>query len=680
MDDLSTLYQTYMQKSAEQEELTRAMLERIEKDRAANQRLFNQVAEMGFVGKVDKKEFNAFLQKPYDLIPRGKDTYILIVPKFIQFSAGWRMLTNENSEYNHFEITRFTHFLNPLPDWLAEKAGYDHPTWNGFIEGNALVVTSGDAQKVAAHFGKAVAGRTGNRLTLKPASRFDVLRRMIKEDGILPYTTAPIPLELRRDPEQYKSTDALDGSTFQLRPWQQRTYDRDFLEWSRLTVIAWGQTGKSFLGLEACAGLRGRKLILTYRKNLREQWLTRRLPLLSEEARSEVIVDSYHNLHKYRKEKFSLVILDECHHVPANLCIDAAMLDTIAVIGMSASPVREDGNEELIIALCGKPVGLDWEVSDTQKPHVHIWMVKDQAAKYATVQRLSEKPIKGKTFIFTWKLGIGEKIAQMLDVPFVQHKTKNALQVIDDHDTVVVSSVADEGLSAPVDRIIEADFQFGGRAQLFQRYLRGANDTGRKSEFHSIITVEEYARYAKRYLIFEYHGLDIELHDETGRQKENGESLYAVRGKPNKSGYAPLSPPVRVKAGAFEVVRNPSPNAVVKIIEPRRTKASKPQSEVDQVLSNPAVAKMLQDAYAKAGRQVQQEKKIHTVLKLGWDLPVSLEMLKAGKALNARALRSYKKAFHLAEEAGLMLKTGEGWIANKGKLKQVVDLNARFKK
>lgn len=670
MNELNALFATYLEKNAEQADLTRAMLERIEQDRAANEKLFREVAAAGFVGNVDRAGFQSWLKKPYDLVPRGKDAYILIIPKFIPFSAGWRMLTNENSEYNHFEITRFTHFLNPLPAWLAEKAGYDAPTWKGVLEGNTLIVTDGDAEKVAQKFGKAVAGRVGNRLTLKPASRFDVLRRMIKEDGILPYAPAPIPRELLRNPDDYKAADPANGiEKFKLRAWQQKSYET-FLEWSRLTLIAWGQTGKSFLGLEALAGLRGQKIVFTYRKNLKEQWLTRRLPLLSDEARAEVIVDSYHNLHKYRKEKFSLVILDEAHHVPADLCIDAATLDTQALIGMSASPVREDGNEELIIALCGKPEGMDWEVTETQKPHIHIWLVKDQAQKYAMVQRLAEKRIKGKTFVFTWRLNIGEKLGKLLDVPFIQHKTKNALTVIDENDTVVLSSVGDEGLSAAVDRIIEADFQFGGRAQLLQRYLRAANDTGRKSEFHSIVTQEEYGKYAKRYLIFEYHGLDIEAHDETGRVEQHGARVVASVARQALK---------RVERKLATEVQQ----SVKRAVKPER-KPTKPKSEMEEWLAVPSVKKLVDAAEAKIGKDAAGF--VTRALELCWDSAVSVEEIAIGKAAGKTVVTRYAAGYRCALECELVADLSPNekvfkkkrFMANKSKIKGLVDLWNKF--
>ena len=666
MNDLKTLFESYLAKNAEQAELTRTMLERIEQDRADTQALFNRVAEMAFMSDVDQNALQSFFARPYDLVPRGKDSYILIVPKFIPFSAGWRILANEKSEYNHFEITRFTHLLNPLPDWLAEKANYTAPTWGGVVEGNTLIVTHGDPEKIASKFGKAVATRHGNKLTLKPASRFDVLRRMIKEDGILPFAPAPIPRELLRNPDDYKSADpALGLEKFKLRAWQQKTFTEEFLEWSRIGLFAWGQTGKSYLGLEGCAALRGQKIIFTYRKNLRDQWLTRRLPLLSDEARAEVIVDSYHNLHKYKNSEFSLVILDECHHVPANLCIEAAYLKTQALIGMSASPVREDGNEDLIVALTGKPVGLDWVVTDTQKPNVHVWVVKDEAAKFDLTEQLVAKRIKGKTFVFSWRIEIGEKICKRLDIPFITGKTKNALQIIDDNDIVGVSSVADEGLSAPVDRIVEVSFQYGGRAAVLQRYLRAANETGTKGEFHSIVTPEDLQKYGKRYSIFEYNGLEIEYHDTTARAERVSKS--DVRQAPmfdTPRTRVPSSTRIKPRVGGMKA------SAV----------ASKPKTEIDTILENRAVQRALDTAYAEAGKKIRGEKILHRILALGWEAPVSTELLIIGGQISKGRAWVYDSAFKIAVKHQLMARVGDGYQTNRARLNQLVKASERFSK
>ncbi len=83
--------------------------------------------------------------------------------------------------------------------------------------------------------------------------------------------------------------------------------------------------------------------------------------------------------------------------------------------------------------------------------------------------------------------------------------------MIGGNDTVVVSKIGDAGLSFPVDRIVEIDFQFGSRQEAGQRALRAAYDTGRKAEYHVLMTREELERYSKRLLIYEQWGLEMQI-------------------------------------------------------------------------------------------------------------------------------------------------------------------------
>jgi superfamily II DNA or RNA helicase len=108
---------------------------------------------------------------------------------------------------------------------------------------------------------RTIARCEGDRLLLKPANQFDLIRRIIREEGFLPYLPHPVPAELRRKGKV----------NFHLRPHQQRDYER-FLEVGAVSVFAYPQTGKSFLTLKAIADLIGPKLILAPRKSLVAQW------------------------------------------------------------------------------------------------------------------------------------------------------------------------------------------------------------------------------------------------------------------------------------------------------------------------------------------------------------------------------------------------------------------------
>ena len=219
--------------------------------------------------------------------------------------------------------------------------------------------------------------------------------------------------------------------SFTLRPHQRKAYEY-FLETSAISLFVYPQMGKSFVALQAMADLVGPKLVLVPRRSLADQWRARLELYLEPEAAREVEIVTYQGARNVLKREYTLVVYDEAHHMPADFAIETATtLRTLTRMGLSATPKREDGNEDLIPALCGFPTGADWPVKDVQRPTVTVWIVKNDKAKLEQARELCATPVAGKTFLFTYRLEIGERAAKMLGVPFVYGKTKRPLEVID---------------------------------------------------------------------------------------------------------------------------------------------------------------------------------------------------------------------------------------------------------
>ena len=238
----------------------------------------------------DDAALQEFLTKPYLVRPLGGSQYELIVPRFIGFRAGWPV--RHEGPYTVFLVSKFINLLAPLPDWLAGELGFAAPSFGAELDGNILTVTGGDPAAVMDKLGgaKVVARREGNRLFLRPASRFDILRRIIREEGFLPYTPQPISADLRR--ESQIARDDKGKPAFTLRPHQARDYQR-FMESGAVSVFSFPQTGKSYLSLQAFADLKGPKLILCPRRSLVDQWQARLALFLTPEAAREVTVATY---------------------------------------------------------------------------------------------------------------------------------------------------------------------------------------------------------------------------------------------------------------------------------------------------------------------------------------------------------------------------------------------------
>lgn len=500
-----------------------------------------QAEQTTLISADDPAALRAFLAKPYLVRALGQGRYELIVPRFVGLKAGWPKQVTES--YIIYEVSRFLQLLQPLPAWLQAEIPLPAPAFQATLDGLDLVVTAGDPAMVAQQIGRQhIARRSGTRLTLRPASRFDVLRRIIREEGFIPFAPTPVRALLRSISAVARAEDGLPA--FTLRPHQQATYEQ-FLDTGAVCVFAYPQTGKTFVALQACADLVGPKLILCPRRVLVQQWQARLAAYLTPAAAAEVRVMTYQAARRAQHDRYTLVVYDEAHHLPADFAVETATtIQADARLALSATPIREDGQHEIIPALAGFPSGADWPVAPLQRPTVTVWIVPDVAAKLRRMQQLCAKPTPGKTLIFTQRLDLGERAAALLGVPFIWSKTKDPLTVLADHACVVASSVLDEGISASdgspdgVQRIVEIDFLFGSRMQAGQRTGRLANvgtEQTTAGEHHILMTPDEYQKYGKRLLLYEHWGLDVRVELEEQPRSPGRPAPQAAAAQPPRS-------------------------------------------------------------------------------------------------------------------------------------------------
>lgn len=156
---------------------------------------------------IDLADLREFLQRPYLLRHIRDDRFELIVPKMVDLRAGWP--ARIDGQYAIYNVSRFIDLLTPLPDWLKAELNFEPPAFQITDEGDYILVKAGDAREAWDAFGgkKVFSSRRGNKLYLRPKSRFDVMRELVRA-GILPYKPAPIPKHLLRTPK----------TSIQLRP------------------------------------------------------------------------------------------------------------------------------------------------------------------------------------------------------------------------------------------------------------------------------------------------------------------------------------------------------------------------------------------------------------------------------------------------------------------------------
>jgi hypothetical protein len=449
------------------------------------------------LSKLDPEAFDRFMAKPYLLRPMRGDRWELVMPRFVDFKAGWPVRVE--GEYTVYAINRMIDLITPMPDWLRAEINLAQPEFSAHIEGDWLVVDKGKPNDVWASLGggKRFSKREGKRLKMPETQRLQVIRDLLRK-GVLPYRPQPIPAELRRNPADFTS--------IQLREKQARDF-ATWLEYSAVSAFATGGGGKTFFGIYAGASVSGHKAVVVPRRAIAQQWEAR-IKLLAPKMAHEWDFLTYQAMHKrVPNKKYSLVIYDEIQHMPANMGIKASQMNTATRIGLSATPWREDGNEDIIPALCGLPVGADWpsgEPADTK-----VWIVDGQKEKLDMVEQLVGEPTAGKTMIFVYRLDVGHTIAKRLGVPFVHGATAKQYKVIQDNDTFVISKVGDAGVSINATRVIEVDW-LGGRAEIGQRALR-TQHADERGEFHILMTRGEYNDSAKRLSALDALSFDVHV-------------------------------------------------------------------------------------------------------------------------------------------------------------------------
>jgi len=226
----------------------------------------------------------------------------------------------------------------------------------------------------------------------------------------------------------------------------------------------------------------------------------------------DVQILTYRSYHKAAKE-YTFVVFDECHRLPAPVWSRFAAINSKYRLGLSATPYREDGREDLIIALTGYPLGLSWEhflrVKAIRRPRIIVKVVASDREKMAVLEDMLKIPMK--TLFFVELISSGKKIAKQFGIPFVYGDTENRLEIIEKNLVTVVSRVGDEGISIKdLERTIELEFLGGSRRQEAQRAYRLLHSVRPDISHTVIMTAEELDKFGRRFLALEEKGFQVE--------------------------------------------------------------------------------------------------------------------------------------------------------------------------
>ena len=468
-----------------------------------------QVAEPIFEN-VEPEDLKVFVDEPYCILPKAKDEWWVIVPKFVPFVAGW--LNHVTKSYNVFIINKYSSWLGDVPEMILKKLKFRDPIDATII--NGLVVTDPTQRgevwdRYKPHFTRREPG-TDDKIRIKTGKEFELLAAMIA-DGILPFSKNPV------EEEDLRGAKGGSKGAIELRDYQRKAWNK-FLECGAVGVYWAPSAGKTYAGVYFCDRIKGPKLVLVPNNTLKEQWHKylahhcQHGDWETEVATYQMITRSQSNQVKnYFKKEWALIIYDECHVLPANCFSKAATIRTKYRLGLSASPHREDGRENYIFALTGFPVGLDWQdllsIGVITLPDITVHVT---SAKYRTLDKMLAVPMK--TLVFVELIKDGKWLSKRFGAPFVFGDTKDRLEVIKKHQVVIISRVGDEGISIKdIERVIEYSFHGGSRRQELQRMGRVMHGIVKGKEHHVLMTSFEYEAFGHRLNSFYEKGIKVRV-------------------------------------------------------------------------------------------------------------------------------------------------------------------------
>ncbi len=464
--------------------------------------------------KWDEDLLKEWYEEYWHTYPSSDNEWFVAIPKFIPFSLGW--LDHTTRGYNVFKINQYTQWLGELPEFLRKELNIKEPEKIFVSEGN-VIFDEGKEEDVKEKYGDMLSSISKGTARIKLGKEFDVIAKII-ENGSLPFLPRPVD---EKDLIQDTTKITFKGKHyFQYEAWE------TFLKYGAIGIYWMTGAGKDIFSCYALSRIKvkkdGKELPnlfvspnLTILEQLRKDYFPNFAPeLLKEIEKGNLILSTYQGYEKLKKIEFGLTIFGECHVLPADTFSRFATIKTKYRIGQSASPYREDGRHALIFALTGFPIGLNWQSlmkilgKKYHDVNVYIFDSLEQKIKFAT-----NLITDSKTLLFVDKIDVGNRLANLLGVPFIHGATKNRIEIAKESKIFIASRVMEMGISMKeLEHIIEVDFLYGSKREQIQRTGRLFHSESKKSKRHDILmTQEEFEKYGKRLHSLVEKGFKINL-------------------------------------------------------------------------------------------------------------------------------------------------------------------------
>ncbi len=348
----------------------------------------------------------------------------------------------------------------------------------------------------------------------------------------------------------------LDGSKFFLREYQDQAVEgflgnEQLPGGSGVVVLPCG-AGKTIVGLSAMTRLSRKTLILVTNITAAHQWrreILNRTSLREEDvgeysgeckeikpvtiATYQILTwrrdkaDAFVHYDIFNSENWGLIIYDEVHLLPAPVFKFTAELQARRRLGLTATLVREDGNEKDVFALIGpKKFDVPWKVLEKQgwiatancveirvplpdaeqmqyfssEPKDQIRIAYENPAKLDVVRELLAAHKGERVLILAQYLTQIERFAEEFSLPVITGSTPNKKRDVlydafrkGDIDVLILSKVGNFAIDLPDAMVaIQVSGSFGSRqeeAQRLGRVLRPKKN-GEQATFYSVVSRE----------------------------------------------------------------------------------------------------------------------------------------------------------------------------------------------
>jgi len=369
------------------------------------------------------------------------------------------------------------------------------------------------------------------------------------------------PLAKGEDLEIKLREQCLSGRPFVLRDYQITAANA---AGSHGVIVLPCGSGKTIVGMLIMSMLKTNTLILTTNVAAVHQWIGELLDKteLTKDQIAEYSGDSksvapvtvatyqiiswrpdkkgdFPHFHLFRQRAWGLVIYDEVHLLPAPVFRVTAELQAIRRLGLTATLIREDGEEDAVFSLVGpKRYDVPWKdlegkgwIAEAICTEIRLDMPQNLKIPYATASPrekyriAAENPLKESVVLQLIEnhsedqiLVIGQyltqldSLAKLLNAPLVTGKTPNAEREriyssfkCGEVRVIVVSKVANFAIDLPdASMAVQVSGSFGSRQEEAQRLGRILRPKGRNAYFFSLVSSytaeEEFAANRQKFL------------------------------------------------------------------------------------------------------------------------------------------------------------------------------------